>query len=354
MKRRICLALALLLVVGLVFGAVAENKKSRRVGVLSLLNATEEDYEELLKIRQVTGKVLSREGCIKADLIRDLSTKLGAPQVTYYDSLDAMMMASNAGEIDVIETLQSVAEYICANNDGYLLALEYDLEKERTPFVERVMSGISRHDLSFMMMEDHAGLCAEFNAAISAMKEDGTLDRLVQEQIKDLIAGGEISPIKMEKIDGAPTITVAVTGCLPPMDYVDAQGRPAGFNTAVLAEISKRIGKNIDTVVVDSMGRAAALASGAVDAVFWTRGNSSADRVISLSAEDQKKEAEEFMSQIPAKGLEDVKDPAEAKMRVTSVMGTGDRPEGTVVTDPYFSDLSIPVITAKVAAEIAK
>ncbi len=350
MKKRICLVLVMLLAMGLVFGAVADDKIEQRVGVLSLLNATEEDYEDLLNVRKVTGKVLGREGYLKNNLYKEIGPKLGNPKVTYYDSLDAMMMASAAGEINVIDTLQCVAEYICANNDGYLLTLEYDFEKERTPFVERVMSGIHRNDLSFMMMEDHAELCAEFNAAISAMKEDGTLDRLVKEQIKDLIAGGDIAPIKMEKIDGAPTITVAVTGCLPPMDYVDAQGRPAGFNTAVLAEISKRIGKNINTVVVDSMGRAAALASGAVDAVFWTRGNNGAQKVISLSADEQKKDAEEFSSAIPAEEREGLKDPAE----VASTLATGDRPEGTLVTEAYYSDLTIPVITAAVAAELTK
>ena len=100
------------------------------------------------------------------------------------------------------------------------------------------------------------------------------MDRLIQEQIEDLISGAEIAPIELPVIDGAETVRVAVTGALPPMDYVAADGTPAGFNTAVLAEISRRINRNIEMVFVDSMsGRSAALASGTVDAVFWTRTN---------------------------------------------------------------------------------
>ena len=146
------------------------------------------------------------------------------------------------------------------------------------------MTGISGNDFAFLMMEDNAALRDEFNAAIEAMKADGTLDRLVQEQIDGLIDGGEFKPVELPHFDGAETVKVAVTGALPPMDYVAADGTPAGFNTAVLAEIGQRTGKNIELVVVDSMGRAAALASGAVDAVFWTR-TSSAARTVCVETE---------------------------------------------------------------------
>ena len=38
---------------------------------------------------------------------------------------------------------------------------------------------------------------------------------------------------------------------MPPLDLVLADGTPAGFNTAVLAEISKRIGKNFEVTDID-------------------------------------------------------------------------------------------------------
>ena len=69
--------------------------------------------------------------------------------------------------------------------------------------------------------------------------------------------------------EGAETVRVAVTGSLPPMDYIAADGTPAGFNTALPAEIGNRIGKNIELVQVDSVDRAATLASGTVDAVLY-------------------------------------------------------------------------------------
>ena len=50
---------------------------------------------------------------------------------------------------------------------------------------------------------------------------------------------------------------------------VAADGTPVGFNTAVLAELGRRIGLNIELVNIESGARTSALMSGRVDAVFW-------------------------------------------------------------------------------------
>ena len=62
--------------------------------------------------------------------------------------------------------------------------------------------------------------------------------------------------------------TVILSGS-PPFDMVLADGTPAGFSTAVLAEVSKRINKNIELINVDSAARASMLSSKGADVVFW-------------------------------------------------------------------------------------
>ena len=64
-------------------------------------------------------------------------------------------------------------------------------------------------------------------------------------------------------------LKIAITGDLPPLDLVLADGTPAGFNTAVLAEIGKRLGRDVELVQVNSTARASALATKNVDVVFW-------------------------------------------------------------------------------------
>ena len=79
-------------------------------------------------------------------------------------------------------------------------------------------------------------------------------------------------PVALPVIDGAPTLKVAVTGDMPAMDCILADGTPAGFNVAFLSELSTRINKNIELVSIDSAARGAALSSGQVDALFWVIG----------------------------------------------------------------------------------
>lgn len=55
---------------------------------------------------------------------------------------------------------------------------------------------------------------------------------------------------------------------MPPLDYIAPDGTPAGFNTALLAEIGKRLKVNVELVNINYGARIAALASGRADGVF--------------------------------------------------------------------------------------
>ena len=80
---------------------------------------------------------------------------------------------------------------------------------------------------------------------------------------------GEAEAVNFERFAAAETVRVAVTGDLPPIDYVSTEGKAAGFNTALLAEIAKRLKINIKLTYVNSGARTAALTSGRADVVFW-------------------------------------------------------------------------------------
>ena len=101
------------------------------------------------------------------------------------------------------------------------------------------------------------------------MKADGSLDKLVNDYITNVDKKQAPPKIDIPMTDGAPTIKVGVTGDLPPLDFVNTDGTPAGFNTALLAEIAKRLGRNIEVVDIDSGARAAALSSKQIDVIFW-------------------------------------------------------------------------------------
>ena len=175
--------------------------------------------------------------------------------VVFFNDLNSMLAALKAGQINRFATTGDVAQYIVARNDDVEI-VDYNLKP--------IMG------YSMAMEEKNAATIEEINKAITAMREDGTLTKLVEDNIKKL--KGDPSPIELPKIDGADTIKVAVTGDMPGMDCILADGTPAGFNVAFLAELSKRINKNFELVSVTSDARGAALSSGKVDALFWVAG----------------------------------------------------------------------------------
>ena len=95
------------------------------------------------------------------------------------------------------------------------------------------------------------------------------MEAMKQTYIEDVIAGEDPAAIETQVFPGAKTIKVAVTGDRPPMDYVSAGGDPLGFNTALVAEVAKRLEMNVEMVNVSCAARGIALATGVCDIVFW-------------------------------------------------------------------------------------
>lgn len=174
---------------------------------------------------------------------------------SFFDNFNSMLMALTSKNIDELRIYKSVAKYLTENNS------EFKINDAATVALV--------DNFCCAMRDDEVALKNSFNTAIESMKSDGMLDKLINEYINQIDEGQTPHAVEISHIDGADTIKVGVTGDLPPLDLVLADGTPAGFNTAILAEISRRINKNIELIQIDSSARAAALTSGQVDVVFW-------------------------------------------------------------------------------------
>ena len=360
MKKLISLTLALMLALTTLASlspAAAENAETEPVtfvnkgGILSMLNLSEEETENLLSACRLINGQLAREGYQQTIIDEgtvDMNPFTAANvqivyDLVYFDTLDAMLMALNVGDINFINLYSTTADYLCANDDRLIQLISYHgVEDAESDFVRRVFNGILSNDFAFMMLEGNEALRDEFSAAIADIRADGTLDQLAADHIDAAIAGKGIAPVEMPKIDGAQTVRVAVTGALPPMDYIAPDGTPAGFNTALLAEISQRTDMNIELVQVDSMGRAAALSSGTVDAVFWTRTSAESNRIAAMT--QQEKDAN--ILEVDNSFTEEERDVFNQARAIFDFVGYGaiDMPEGTIITDAYYSDYITPVM----------
>ncbi len=214
-------------------------KEKATIGVITHLNVSEIEYNELMKKLEKS--------------YRPSKANLGA-EYKYFDKMNDMQMALDANQIEMLSTYQHVADYMLQRTDNREILTTEKILSDSFCFAVRESDKMLQHDL---------------NKAIKAMTTDGTLIKLTKEYITDLKAGAEPPVVPITHIDGADTIKVAVTGDLPPFDMILADGTPAGFSTAVLAEISRRINKNIELVSIDSAARASILSSKGADVVFW-------------------------------------------------------------------------------------
>ncbi|MBQ7570470.1 MAG: transporter substrate-binding domain-containing protein [Synergistaceae bacterium] len=235
----------LVLILVLVFASSAfAASETVNVGLLTELNITEAEFNAYM------------DAALKAGLwtvfTEDENSRTA--NFVFYDTLVALQLGLNKGQVDEIDVPEVVGRYILTANDNCKIA---------------AMSLMSNPLMLALGFKDtKAELRDKVNAALKAMKEDNTLALLIVKYLNgpDFIM---TRPIEFAKFDGAETIKVAVTGDLPPIDFIAPDGVPAGFNTAILAEIAKRLKVNLELVNIDANARAAALASERADVVLW-------------------------------------------------------------------------------------
>ncbi len=234
--KKVCYAL--IMIVLMVNAGFAANVPT--IGYLSRLNTSEEEFTRIIQDAQRAGNW------------RILSSRHDMHNVKFYDSLTAMRMALDRRDIDEMALPEVVAEYIADTDPRVGVCC-----------ISRTRASMS---LALGFLESNAELAERFNVALRAMREDWTLAELQGVYIhkKD-----RVKPVEFSTFKGAQTVKVAVTGDMPPIDYVDAGGSASGFNAALLAELGRRMKVNIKLVNIDAGARTSALVSGRADAVFW-------------------------------------------------------------------------------------
>lgn len=210
-----------------------------KIGVIRHLNATETLMDELIR-----------------DAEQKAGIKLATHKTVFYDSLPMLQMGLESGSVSEASTYDCVARYLIARNPNYEIVADHNPIQLSDNF-------------AFAMRANDADLISAVNAAIASMKADGVLDEITKTYITDLQGADDPPAVAIEMFDDAEPLNIGVTGDLPPLDLVLANGEIAGFNTAMLAELGRRLHRNIQIVQIDSASRAAALTAGQIDVSFW-------------------------------------------------------------------------------------
>ena len=175
--------------------------------------------------------------------------------ITYNETMGGSLAMLKSGRADFMLTSDVSANYVIQRN-------------------QELKSLTVADNLGFVMIlrKSEGRLRDSFNAAISNLKASGKLAELHKKWITELPVGQEPGMPEIVKTSYPETVYVGVSGDYPPLDYVAPDGKPSGYNIALLAEISKLIGKNIEVVSINSLARFAALKSKRIDVFFWLFG----------------------------------------------------------------------------------
>lgn len=255
--KKIFLAICIitLLCVNASYAAESDEQDILYVGFLNHLMTTEEEFYGIIKNSWSTKGWSILGGNHDVDAAK------------FYDSLISMQMALNSGEIDEMILPDFVAEYLMKTNSNYMPSC---------------ISNSGTMGLCFGFMNDRKDLVQRWNEALRMIRNEWILSGLVQKYINDFQKNNSFydskskkERIKFEHFQDAQTIKVAVTGDMPPLDFIGEDGLPTGFNIAVLAEIGRRLKVNIEIVTLNANARTAALVSGRADVVFWYEVNTS-------------------------------------------------------------------------------
>ena len=179
-----------------------------------------------------------------------------------YPSLSELQLALNGGKVDWAYLPYDTAKYMQGENPDLTVAVDASVI----------------YSYAMAAREEDSALAEQLDRAISSLREDGTLSALEGQYIYSAEGLSEEAAAP-EKIEGAPTVRIGLTGNLPPFDYVSADGIPAGFNVAFANALGERLGMNIELTTVEVDARLTALVSKKIDAVFWMMVNDSAEDV---------------------------------------------------------------------------
>lgn len=179
----------------------------------------------------------------------------GVYEVHTFPTTNEILAALKSGRIDEALQLKPCAEYFMKGDDT--------LQFEQGP--------ISPSPTMLTRAEDE-DLLAAVNSAIETLKANGRLDELYTQYVENASPDSIPEAPAIETIEGARTVIVGVTGDLPPYDYVSTTGTPSGYNVALMGEIAKLAGFNVQFENLNFSTKFSALKSERIDLFFLHMG----------------------------------------------------------------------------------
>lgn len=133
-------------------------------------------------------------------------------------------------------------------------------------------SEIASEMVMLLRLSDEA-LLAQLNAAIDSLLQSGRAQALYTQLVAEVEPSQLNTSVQVPERPGANTLYVGISGDMVPLDYIAADGLPAGFSVALMTEISEIMDVNVVFVPTATDAKFQALASNRIDIFFWHGSN---------------------------------------------------------------------------------
>ncbi|MCR5324612.1 MAG: transporter substrate-binding domain-containing protein [Lachnospiraceae bacterium] len=199
-----------------------------------------------------------------------------------YKNIDEALYALRTGKVAAIWAADVTADYLVrlqenAKDENEKTSLTFRLiEDAGTASIMELPEG--RFDFGFAVKNNKKGqeLVESLNEAIKTLKADGKIEELSKQYIYEAEKAEKFTGKNMMVSSAAykqafaenKTLTVGITGAVPPVELLDEDGDPYGFCVAFMDEIGLQLGRNVEFVVLDNETIFSSLMSGRIDAVF--------------------------------------------------------------------------------------
>jgi polar amino acid transport system substrate-binding protein len=196
-------------------------------------------------------------------------------EVRAFSTSNDLVSALKTKRVDAMLTTEETSKFLMSADDRLAV----------------IPSSLPPNGLRMILRDTDAALLAELNAGIAELRAEGILDRLYEQYIANVSVDNLAdAPAQVPLIEGAETILAGINGDLPPYDYISADGKPSGYNAALMTELSRVLGKNVQFVTIPSEARFSALLSKnsrRMDLFFWFYGTLTTDSLVLTDAYTQ-------------------------------------------------------------------
>ena len=168
------------------------------------------------------------------------------------DDFITALAALDNKKVSAIWVADVTADYYCRTGNYRSISPE-----------ETAGKGSERLQFAFAFRPEDTALRDIANELLDGLEADGTLDRLYDYYVN----GVESSCLCPEFDNDGKTIYVGITGTVPPLEMVDAEGNVSGMAVELSKYLANYVGLNVKFVVLDNETAFARLMNGRVDMI---------------------------------------------------------------------------------------